>query len=135
MHDNYVEKIKDKLSQRPSREYMDERPQFYGDRGSYDDQHRDHSRPYFDDGPLLEQLPQDDHYQDSFMDMRRERYDEHLERPYERPFNLKPPFGTEAPFGREVPFGGSMIIDPVTLDPDLRMKLNEVRVKNSIFPL
>ena len=121
MHDNYVDKIKEKLSQRPSREFSDERPQ-------YDDQHMDHSRPYFDDRSFMEQLPQDDHYQDSFMDMRRERFDAPLERPYERPFTLKPPFGTEAPFGSEVPFGGSMIIDPVTLDPDLRMKLNEVRV-------
>ena len=133
MQNNYVEKIKDKLSQRPSREYLDERPQFYGDKSSYNDQHMDHSRPYFD-RPLLEQLPQDEQYQSSFMD-NRERFDAPLERPYERPFSLKPPFGTEAPFGGEVPFGGSMIIDPVTLDPDLRMKLNEVRLRNSIFPL
>ena len=124
MHNNYVEKIKDKLSQRPSREFLDERPH----RGSYDDQHMDHYRPYFD-RPLSKELPRDEHYQDSFMDMR-ERFDAHLDRPYERSLTLKPPFGTEAPFGNEVPFGGSMIIDPVTLDPDLRMKLNEVRIFN-----
>ena len=108
MQNKQVDRIKEKLMQGPSQEFLDDRPQFH-DNNPYAGQHMDQSGPYFD--RPMEQIP---------LDFGRERF----EQPYERPS-----IGTDPPFGSEVPFDSSLIIDPKTLDEDLRTKLKDVSLQ------